>query len=140
MNCESEPASALLQFNTVPVAMWGRMIQRIEKSCQQLPMASSVEGFHVQQLLHQPETLCRLLSQALEDNQDSLTESLEQGHPAKSNRLYSQDADVMGPQCFSVFAMLFSMVNSFSAYGQWEESQFLGLPGLQKPLVELSNE
>ena len=58
--------------------------------------------------------------------------------PAKSNRLVSQDTGVIGSQCFPVFAMLLSMVSSFRMAGG--ESQFLRLPGRQKPLVELSND
>ena len=43
-----------------------------------------------------------------------LTDSLYQDLPAKSNRLESQDAGVIGSQCFSVFAMLLSMISNAS--------------------------
>ena len=46
--------------------------------------------------------------------------------PAKSNRLESQDAGVIGSQCFPVFAMLLSMISNFRI--QAVRASFLGFP------------
>ena len=55
-----------------------------------------------------------------------LTDSLYQDLPAKSNRLESQDAGVIGSQCFPVFAMLLSMISNFGI--QAVRASFLGFP------------
>ena len=51
---------------------------------------------------------------------------LDQDFPAKSNRLESQDAGVIGSQCFPVFAMLLSMISNFRI--QAVRASFLGFP------------
>ena len=43
---------------------------------------------------------------------DAPESCLQQDLPAKSNRLESQDAGVIGSQCFPVFAMLLSMISN----------------------------
>ena len=52
--------------------------------------------------------------------------SLYRNLPAKSNRLESQDAGVIGSQCFPVFAMLLSMISNFRI--QAVRASFLGFP------------
>ena len=52
--------------------------------------------------------------------------SLYRDFPAKSNRLESQDAGMIRPQCFPAFAMLLSMVSSFRI--QAVRASFLGFP------------
>ena len=51
---------------------------------------------------------------------------LYQDLPAKSNRLESQDAGVIGSQCFPVLAMLLSMISNFRI--QPVRASFLGFP------------
>ena len=64
--------------------------------------------------------------EAREANRVRPTHSSDKDLPAKSNRLESQDAGVIGSQCFPVFAMLLSMISNFRI--QAVRASFLGFP------------